>query len=119
MEYEVYRHKEATDADFQHIDSVFKRILNEDKWLCNEAQRNLGRGVFVNGEMHPKMEQGPLYLQGRIRDYLFKHRKQEEEAEREIWPARQVLPATAEITNADEDFCRSLDCQAGQEEIAW
>ncbi|RFN53490.1 cytochrome p450 oxidoreductase [Fusarium flagelliforme] len=68
MEYEVYRHKDASDEDFKTIDEMFKRILAEDKWLCNNAQKNLNAGVFVNGEMHPKLEQGPLYFQHRIRE---------------------------------------------------
>lgn len=71
MEYEVYRHKDASDEDFITIDEMFKRILAEDKWLCNNAQKNLNAGVFVNGEMHPKLEQGPLYFQHRIRGILF------------------------------------------------
>ncbi|KAM0235094.1 hypothetical protein ACHAPO_005888 [Fusarium lateritium] len=84
MEYEVYRHKDATDEGFKTIDEMFKRILTEDKWLCNNAQKNLKAGVFVNGEMHPKLEQGPLYFQHRVRGILTAHRELEKKAGREI-----------------------------------
>ncbi|KAF5017879.1 hypothetical protein F66182_10174 [Fusarium sp. NRRL 66182] len=84
MEYEVYRHKNATDEDFRTIDEMFKRILSEDKWLCNNAQKNLNAGVFVNGEMHPKMEQGPLYFQHRIRGLLNDHYQKEKAMGKEI-----------------------------------
>ena len=83
MEYEVYRHKNASDEDFKTIDEMFKRILAEDKWLCNNAQKNLNAGVFVNGEMHPKLEQGPLYFQHRIRGILFDHHILEKKTGRE------------------------------------
>ncbi|KAJ4128109.1 hypothetical protein NW768_008393 [Fusarium equiseti] len=84
MEYEVYRHKDASDEDFKTIDEMFKRILAEDKWLCNNAQKNLNAGVFVNGEMHPKLEQGPLYFQHRIRGILFDQHLREKKTGKEF-----------------------------------
>ncbi|CAN9481857.1 unnamed protein product [Alternaria alternata] len=63
MEYEVYRHKDASDAEFEAIDSMYKRVLNEDKWLCLNTQKNYAAGVYVSGEMHARMEKGPLFVQ--------------------------------------------------------
>ena len=63
MQYEVYRHINASDKDFHKIDSIFKQVLKEDKDLCNAAQRNLNTGVYVNGELHPEHEKGPLFFQ--------------------------------------------------------
>lgn len=118
MEYEVYRHKAASDEGFEKIDSMFKRILGEDKYLCNNAQKNLGAGVFVNGELHPVKEKGPLYFQARVRDLLQEHRKREENAKAEIWPARQTLPQGAHAQASLEDmlFCNGLDCE---KDLAW
>lgn len=56
MEYEVYRHKDATDEEFTYISDMFKNILREDKDLCNAAQKNLNGSVFINGELHPHAE---------------------------------------------------------------
>lgn len=56
MEYEVYRHNNATDEDFTKISEFFKQVLREDKDLCNGAQRNLNAGIFTNGELHPRVE---------------------------------------------------------------
>lgn len=56
MEYEVYRHNAATDAEFVEISDFFKNIMREDKELCNGAQRNLSAGIFLNGELHPRVE---------------------------------------------------------------
>jgi hypothetical protein len=60
MEYEVYRHKDATDEEFTYITETFKQILKEDKDLCNAAQKNLNGSVFVNGELHPTAEKASL-----------------------------------------------------------
>lgn len=110
MKYEVYRHKDATDEDFELIDSMYKRIMTEDKVLCTNAQRNLNAGVFVNGEMHPRMEKGPLYFQKTVRELLQEHYGREAAAKSEIWPARQSLPQTAVASEQDLSFCTAVDC---------
>lgn len=119
MEYEVYRHKDSSDEDFKTIDEMFKRILGEDKWLCNNAQRNLNAGVFVNGEMHPHKEEGPLYFQSRVRQVLRDHRELEQAAQREIWPAQQVLPQGASKSEDDIEFCSGLACAKDNAALEW
>lgn len=111
MRYEVYRHKNASDEDFKLIDEMFKRIMSEDKYLCTETQKNLNTGVFVNGELHPKMEKGPLYFQTVVRDLVTNYHKREEEVGHVIWPSRQPVPEGARTTQEDIDFCSKLDSQ--------
>ena len=106
MRYEVYRNKNSSDEDFETINSMYKRIMSEDKYLCANAQKNLNTGVFVNGEMHPRMEKGPLYFQKGIRDTVTQHYRREKESGQEIWPARQVVP---ESDQEDISFCAQMD----------
>ncbi|OGM49202.1 hypothetical protein ABOM_004033, partial [Aspergillus bombycis] len=87
MRYEVYRNKHSSEEDFQLINEMYKRIMTEDKYLCSEAQKNIGRGVFVNGLLHPRMEKGPLYFQAVVRDLLYEHFDREKDAGKQIWPA--------------------------------
>lgn len=108
MRYEVYRNKNASDEDFDLINQMFKRIMSEDKHLCTEAQKNLNTGVFVNGELHPEMEKGPLYFQSTVRDIVTDYHKREEEAGHEVWPSRQPVPEGARTTQEDIDFCSKL-----------
>jgi len=110
MRYEVYRNKNSSDEDFTIISDMYKRIMSEDKWLCANAQKNIQRGVFVNGEMHPKMEQGPLFFQKLVREHVTAHYEKEVAAEEEIWPARQSLPQSADVTKKDISFCSAVDC---------
>ncbi|GFF68446.1 hypothetical protein IFM47457_02067 [Aspergillus lentulus] len=103
MEYEVYRHINASDEDFEYIDSFFKRVLDEDKHLCNAAQKNLNAGVFVNGQLHPDLESAPLFFQNTVRTLLRSHRDEERKMKREIWPARQH--SAGQATAEDIAFC--------------
>jgi hypothetical protein len=119
MEYEVYRHKDASDEDFQYIDSFFKRVLSEDKFLCNNAQRNLNAGVFVNGQLHPELEKGPLFFQSVVRQLVTDHRAQETAENREIWPVSQHM-AGVEATDEDIAFCSGLACESEKSAaLAW
>lgn len=118
MEYEVYRHNGSSDADFEYIDSFFKRVLSEDKYLCNAAQKNLNAGVFVNGQLHPQLESAPLFFQNTVRSLVTSHRREEQKENRQIWPARQTSSGSA--TAEDMDFCSGLACTAeGKTELEW
>ena len=88
MRYEVYRHKEAPKSEFDFIAQMYRRVMSEDKALCEASQKNLNRGVFVNGEMHPRLEQGPLFFQAKCREMVKEHREREMLIKREIWPAQ-------------------------------
>jgi hypothetical protein len=119
MRYEVYRNKNSPEEDFQRIDQIYKRVMAEDKSLCDLTQKNLNSGVFVNGELHPKLEKGPLYFQQAVREIVQGHHKREQAAKQEIWPARQQLPNTALVSGKDIEFCSGLACQADREGLAW
>lgn len=98
MRYEVYRNKYASDEDFNIISDMYKRIMSEDKYLCVHTQKNLNAGVFVNGQLHPEMEKGPLYFQKTVREVVMEHHKKEEAVGHEIWPAQQLLPKNATVS---------------------
>jgi hypothetical protein len=119
MRYEVFRKKTSSDEDFHRIDQIYKRIMAEDKYLCDLTQKNLNSGIFINGEMHPKMEKGPLYFQQVVREIVTSHHKKEQAAKHEIFPARQQLPPTALVSGKDIEFCSGLACQTNQEGLAW
>lgn len=122
IQYEVYRNTKSPIEDFKNIDAIYKRVMNEDKYLCNLTQKNLLSGVFINGEMHPKMEKGPLYFQHQVREIVTSHWKKENAEKREIWPARQRLPTDALASGRDIEFCSGLACQTpmtGKEGLAW
>jgi len=74
----------------------------------------------VNGEMHPKSEKGPLYMQSKVRETVTGHHKREKAAGAEIWPAKQKLPDNANVSQDDIDLCNGLECAAPPNEgLVW
>lgn len=119
MQYQIFRNKNSSEEDFQLINQMYKRIVGEDKVLCELAQRNLNARIFINGELHPRLEKGPLYFQKVTREAIRAHYEREKMAKKEIWPARQNLPDTAATSKEDEELCSGLACQTNQARLDW
>ncbi|KAK4946030.1 hypothetical protein LTR10_014832 [Elasticomyces elasticus] len=115
-EYEVYRHKNATDAEFQEIDKFFKQVEREDKELCVAAQVNLTAGTYSAGQLHPHKEDGVVYFQKLVREAVKAHREKEKRSGMDIWPTR----ASTASQNDDVEFCRDVArCAASKELSDW
>lgn len=119
MAYEVYRNRNSSEADFRLISDMYARVMGEDKVLCNNAQKNLDRGVFVNGQLHPKYEKAPLFFQSTARQVITEHYEREKAEGREIWPAKRVLPGNAQVSEKDEMLCAALACGTRKEVLSW
>lgn len=104
MQYEVFGHKNATDAKFVEMDKFFKQVEKEDKELCDGAQVNLNVGTYSSGELQPFNEKGVLYFQKLLREAVMTHRQKELEAKQEIWPARVISGG-----NEDVKFCQEVE----------
>ncbi|OAG39316.1 hypothetical protein AYO21_06520 [Fonsecaea monophora] len=104
LEYEVYRHKDCSDQDFDTMNPFFKQVEQEDLDLCNAVQRNLNMDTYVKGPLHPHNEKGVIYFKNLVRDVLYKHVNEEEQAGRKICPARR--DDDNEEIAAEEAFCR-------------
>lgn len=119
MQYQIFRNKNSTEEEFQQQAQMYSRIVAEDKALCEGSQKNLSSGAFVNGELHPILEHGPLYFQKTNREAIKQHYMVEQEAKCEIWPARQKLPDVATTSVEDEAICMALANRLGQEGLVW
>lgn len=62
IENEVYRHVNAGDEEFDNICKFYAQVLEEDKDLCEGAQRNMDANVFTSGQLHPEKERVRLLL---------------------------------------------------------
>ncbi|ETS85618.1 hypothetical protein PFICI_03643 [Pestalotiopsis fici W106-1] len=124
MEYDVFRRNDTTDEDFARINDFYKQVLQEDKDLCNGTQKNLEAGIFINGQLHPEKEKGPLFFQKTVRELVMAHRKHEETLGHDVWPA-SPQPTQAMKTGKfmEEDaFCMKLDaeaCKGTLEQLSW
>lgn len=121
MEYEVYRHKDATDEAFDGITATFRQILQEDKDLCNAAQQNLNGGVFQAGELHPRVEKGPLFFQETTKKLVMDHWEEEQKLGTQIWPATPQHEVSKR-TQEEIDFCGGLEdkgCAGENSALQW
>ncbi|KAJ5085571.1 hypothetical protein N7532_010342 [Penicillium argentinense] len=123
VENEVFRHKDATDKEFEDINAFYRQVLDEDRELCVGAQENLSAGVFVNGELHPNKEKGPIHFQESVKRMVMEHRAKEEQSGRkEIWPALPQLRSTmTEKLIEEEKFCSQLEAAScmSRPDFAW
>ena len=93
----------------------YRKVIQEDLDLCNLAQQNLSRGVYVSGPLHPFHEEGVLAFQGMVTDKLVQHLEEERIAGKEIWP---VARQGKEKDMINETHAKILACQAGRA-IEW
>ncbi|OJJ61684.1 hypothetical protein ASPSYDRAFT_75729 [Aspergillus sydowii CBS 593.65] len=120
MAYEIYRNRHSSESDFKLISDMYARVMGEDKVLCVNAQRNLERGVFTSGQLHPKFEKAPLFFQSTVRGVITEHFEREKNAGKEIWPAKHRLTTKdVEKSDMDEEICAALACGRKDEGLVW
>ncbi|ETI22600.1 hypothetical protein G647_06676 [Cladophialophora carrionii CBS 160.54] len=90
QEYDVYRLNtpHATPEAHARMTAFYQNVVDEDFALCEAVQRNLERGVFDGGALHPFHEEGVMAFQEMIVKVLGEQVEMEEEAGQEIWAAR-------------------------------
>lgn len=119
MHYQIFRNINAKQEHFDLINDLYKQVMNEDKGLAAGVQKNLERGLFINGQLNPRVESAVLHQQARTREIVKEHSEKEKVAGRQIWPAAQV-PSTNKASQEDEEFCASLACAPSNQDIlAW
>lgn len=119
MHYQIFRNKNSPRELFDLIDKLYDQVMSEDKALCAGAHKNLARGMFVNGEMHPRLESAALHFQAKTRDFIKAHLEKEKAAKRQLWPAQQA-PNADQVSKEDEEICSGLACHSADQAIlAW
>ena len=108
VRYEIYRHKDTSDEDFEHTHEAYKLMVSEDETVYSETQQGISARISADGELQPRNANSPLYFQTIVRDLVEQHQEMEEQAQGEVWPARQRLPQEAAVSKDDMDFCSKL-----------
>lgn len=110
IEYEIYRHKHASDAEFKKIYEVFQQLRAE-----NEALSSKG---FQGDSESSIIKKRPFYFEGHVRELVERHRNQEKAVKHVILPAKQVVPKAAAVTNEDDALCAGL-CETDKKKLEW
>ncbi|KAH7260677.1 Rieske [2Fe-2S] iron-sulfur domain-containing protein [Fusarium redolens] len=111
LQYEVYRHKSASESDFKKVEDILQQKASEQE---APAEKNLRAGVLV--------DQTPLQFQNQVYQLVEHHRKLEGVAGREIRPAQQILDKSATKTEQDESLfssCSGLSCGKIAKDLSW
>ncbi|KAM0438460.1 hypothetical protein ACHAPT_001209 [Fusarium lateritium] len=111
LEYEVFRHKDASDEDFGKVHDLIKRASEENKSLPNPSEKNFNAGILVND--------APLYFQSQVRQLLEHHSGLEEAANKEIRPAQQIPEQAGNQDDSLFSSCSGLSCGKIAKELAW
>lgn len=85
--YEIFKGRGSSEEEFHRIADMYARVMGEDKVLCENAQRNLERGVFGAGLLHPRYEKAPIFFQGGCRGAVREHSEREKRVRRVVQPA--------------------------------
>jgi hypothetical protein len=67
----------------------YQQVTAEDVDVCNLVQRNVARGVYVSGPLHPFHEEGVKAFQAMVKDALLKHAEVERKIGREVCSAER------------------------------
>ena len=129
MEYDVYRVNTpgASEENHERMKIFYEKVVDEDFELCEGVQRNLERGVYDRGVMHPFHEEGVKAFQGMVLGCLREHIELEKRVGMEVWAARpkEHLDFTEEEREQDVqeilNFCGGRDsCVDGRDkELEW
>jgi phenylpropionate dioxygenase-like ring-hydroxylating dioxygenase large terminal subunit len=84
MYYEVWKNRKSAEEDFLLISDTYKRVMGEDKVLCERAQKNIEAGTFVAGELHPQKEKGPIFFQKRDKEIVLEYAARERKLGRKL-----------------------------------
>ncbi|PKY01819.1 phenylpropionate dioxygenase [Aspergillus campestris IBT 28561] len=108
VRHEVYRNPNASDEDFDQTHTSYQRIMSEAQDRCVNTLEELANRDVGNGDRDPLVEPCSPDFQTLCRELVVAHHRLEEAAQKEIWPARQRLPATASTSHDDLHFCSRL-----------
>ncbi|KAJ9609477.1 hypothetical protein H2200_005804 [Cladophialophora chaetospira] len=106
QEYDVYRLKtpHATPEAHQRMTAFYRNVVDEDLGLCEGVQKNLERGVFEKGALHPFHEEGVMAFQQMVVEALREQVQLEESTGREVWaakPERQSFGKKKGVANGE------------------
>jgi len=78
MEFDYYH--QGSDAEFEGYFNFVRKVALEDFELCEKAQSNLHKGIYGEGILNPKKENGVAFYQQQIRKMIYDQLASENDA---------------------------------------
>jgi phenylpropionate dioxygenase-like ring-hydroxylating dioxygenase large terminal subunit len=105
QEYDVYKLNTATATPQAHrrMLDFYQKVVEEDFELCEGVQRNIARGIYERGPLHPFHEEGVGAFQKLMMRDLLEHSEMEAHSEREINRAKPSHVSEGQITPGSDN----------------
>jgi hypothetical protein len=81
MEFDYYH--SGTEDEFEEYFKFVRQVALEDFELCEKVQEGLQAGIYGEGILNPRKENGVLFYQGRVRECVYKQFEEEKIAKEE------------------------------------
>lgn len=78
MEFDYYHR--GSDEEFEGYFNFVRQVALEDFELCEKAQSNLEKGIYGEGILNPKKENGVAFYQQQVRKMIYDQLAAEDEA---------------------------------------
>ncbi len=69
MEFDYYH--QGSDEEFEGYFNFVRQVALEDFELCEKAQSNLQKGIYGEGILNPKKENGVAFYQQQVRTMIY------------------------------------------------
>lgn len=131
QEYDVYKLNTpgASPEAHERMVAFYQKVVDEDFALCEAVQRNLERGVWEQGPLHPFYEEGVRSFQETLLGVLRNHVAKEKDQGSVIWPASRgntkasttLVSAGGAAVSAGTKLCtRVSECEVEMSrELQW
>jgi hypothetical protein len=78
MEFDYYHR--GSEEEFEGYFNFVRQVALEDFELCEKAQSNLEKGIYGEGILNPKKENGVAFYQQQVRKLIYDQLAAEDEA---------------------------------------
>jgi hypothetical protein len=78
MEFDYYHR--GSEEEFEGYFNFVRQVALEDFELCEKAQSNLEKGIYGEGILNPKKENGMAFYQQQVRKMIYDQLAAEDEA---------------------------------------
>lgn len=120
QEYDVFKlhTQQADEQNRLTLLEFYKRVESEDIELCNGTQKNLERGIYQVGPLHPYREEGVIAFHEMYKEHMLDHVRLEQESNGKIEPATPV----SAVDESCDQACSMItkhSCVMGVDSLEW
>lgn len=120
QEYDVFRLNtpHSNEGNLKELLDFYRKVESEDIDLCKATQKNIERGIYQTGPLHPFKEEGVIAFKDMYKRYMLEHVQLEQNSGAMVDPA---LPYSA-VQMSQDRGCSAITrhlCMDKSESLDW